>query len=56
MKLTQRILRFLAPDAEKQRQELRENRAYARAQTEDLSRTLVMQADEIVKMLASEKG
>ena len=46
MKLTQKLMRFLAPQCEKQRQEFRHELAKVQAHTEDLMRTMRIKPEE----------
>lgn len=51
MTLTRRILRFLDPETERMRMQLREAIATVDAHTEDLTRTVVMDGEKIAAML-----
>ena len=51
MKLSQRILRFISPEAEEERQHFRMARAMSAASAEELARTIVLNEDEIKKAI-----
>jgi hypothetical protein len=51
MKLSQRILRFINPEAEAERQNFRMARAMSAACAEELTRTIVLNQDEITKAI-----
>ncbi len=56
MKLYQKIMRFIAPVCERQREEFRLEMARASANAEDLHRTVVLKADDIQKALRDYRG
>jgi hypothetical protein len=51
LKLYQRIMRFLAPACERQREEFRHEVSRATAHAEDLQRTVIQRGGEIAKVI-----
>jgi hypothetical protein len=51
VKLSQRILRFLNPQAEEERQHFRMARAMSAASAEELTRTIILNQEEITKAI-----
>lgn len=51
----QRILRLLDPQGERERMEMRQARCMAEANADDLMRTMSLNRDKIVEMMAARK-
>lgn len=55
MKVSQRILRWLTPDAEKARMNMREARCRAMASMEDIDRIMSIDAEVLARLVKTKK-
>jgi hypothetical protein len=56
MTIGKRILRLIDPEGEKQRMQMRHLRCVAEANAEDLTRTIIVSHDKLIKHASIEKG